>query len=463
METRVSEIPRRRRIAALAVSLAGLAGAFLLAFLPDGYSEWPRLLVYACLAALVLGAARAIRRWGYFTCAGPVERRLIAAERRDRSARRSLAWRLLWGALLIFSLALAAMIFVQPGTSPFGGAGLVLAPLIPYHLHGLAGVVVAVIATLGLPAVAGAGTAMSIASRRKSGEVDSLLITPLGPEALPAAAIRAQMCRTLFVLLVLAPVYLVAVNWCNWVFLNIMFEQAPVGALGAAGGFFADSRWWPFAVGNLLQLPGSAPFGFMLLVSDLLLAWLAAALGARLGAASRRPVLSAAAAALGGLALWVFRAAAFFLFVNVTRGGWIGESLSGLLPSWMESAVVNLLVLPAFICVLALFLWLTPLLVDWARRAMDSQGKPPGGLRGSVITHLRRWLRSEDVVPSGGCLLLAVWQVAVVYGWKEGPFTLVTDPPWLALWLGLLFCLYRLIRSRPGTGERPEGSADRSR
>jgi len=207
------------------------------------------------------------------------------------------------------------------------------------------------------------------------------------------------------------------------------------------------------------------PFGLMLLVSDLLLAWLAAAFGARLGAASRRPTLSAAAAALGGLALWVFRAAAFFLFANVIGGGWIGESLISLfvfLPSWMEYALVNLLVLPAFICVVALFVWLAPLLVDWARRAMNSQGKSPGGLRGSVITHLHRWWRSEDVVSSGGCLLLAIWQVAVVYRWKEGPFTQVTDPPWLALWLGLLFCLYRLIRSRPGTAKHSESSVGRN-
>jgi len=206
---------------------------------------------------------------------------------------------------------------------------------------------------------------MSIAHRRSSGVLDDLRTTPLGADHLAGAVVRCQVRRAILVLLCLAPVAGLALNWAGWLALVTGRESLPfIGerfSLVESPAFFTAPYAWARAVTEPDTLRFSAAFGTALVASDLLAAWRAAALGAWLGARLKSAAVAVPLAVIGAGAFWLFRALVF------------GCSAAAGRPAPGPSAFLPVVL--AFSADLAVLAWLGPFFLERARRALASSDR----------------------------------------------------------------------------------------
>jgi hypothetical protein len=256
-------------------------------------------------------------------------------------------------------------------------------------------------------------------------------------------------------LLAVAPAYLLVLNWNHWLTMSSLAGGTRFFGITLLPNLLADSALWSWVVreATFRSTAVGVSFGLLLLASDLLLAWTAAAIGARLGAGEGRRTVRTGLAATAGAALWGLR-----LFA------WNVEPQIGYGYTWysgLSFAFATMKVLTAAWTCLAVFVWFVPLFADWARRAMVIEAQPVvyGDFRSTLGRHLARWLRSDDAVPSGGCLLLAGWQCVVASQLGDSNYALLTDPFWLALTASMAsYLLVLIVRRDKGSSLTSVGS-----
>lgn len=188
---------------------------------------------------------------------------------------------------------------------------------------------------------------------RRTDILDGLLATPLAAERLPDALVRAHLLRGATILLAVAPLYVLALDWGGW--LELLDPILRLHAENPVWWTFRnfEPALWPEAIGPSGERLLSAQFGGVLLLSDLLMCWRAAALGTWLGTRLKSAPLALVLAASGvlpfcGLRLWFFAGA--FSFHQYTVGS-------------MER------VMAAFALDLLVFALVTPFFLDRARKA----------------------------------------------------------------------------------------------
>ena len=301
---------RNLRIAALAVTLVGLLLALLLCTVVKQVEPVGGLIGFASLAMLVLSAGEVMRHWRLFGSLSPTERKLTAVLHQDRTARRGMASRHLWLIIPGASVALAGYALLSPG-APFLSSDL------PHStvdvVRGLAAALFLLGSTISMPIVAGVAAVLVVGREDRSGPVQEVLATPLGPRALVVAAMRLAIRRSFFWLLAVAPLYMLAINWHAWL------SALGVGPLRAEMGFsptgmffwLLEHSWmpelWARTISSRRFLATHCFFGAMLLLSDFLLSVCSASVGILIGSRFKRSVLALATAGFAGFCVWVLR------------------------------------------------------------------------------------------------------------------------------------------------------------
>jgi hypothetical protein len=443
----------RLRVVALAITLTGLLFALLLCTLTSPGVPMAKLIGFVSLSLLVFSAARIIRCWGMFGALGRTESQLAVALHRDQMTKRGFIRRHGWLIALVFSLLLSSYALMSPG-APFISTDW------PYstvdYVRGLLGVVLLLGSTLSLPVVTAVAAASMVSSRSWNGPVHDILTTPQGPRALPVATMRLEVRRVLVWVLVVAPLYMLAINWHSW--LALLGEGPWRAEMG-----FSPTRmfFWPFeffwlpdswarTISSRRFLPTHCFFGSIFLVSEFLLALCSASLGLCIGSRLKRPACASALAALTGFGLWVLRLTAFLVcldWVSTDHSSYESASrslvfsvMSGLhLPTFLASATpaIPVFALVAASCVLA-----TPLLVRVAAKWMAPKS-PDSELHGDGQYGY------EELATVGASLGLTailgwlVWAVAIEGAWASyGLPTLAA----IVLGLGLIWRLYALVK-----------------